>query len=65
MKRPDLIIILCLFPLLGFAQQPVVHPLFKIDRSKNANIIQYDAHAGQDGKLLEKKTCGWLLDQAG
>lgn len=55
MKRPALIIMLCLLPLPGIAQDPVVHPLFKIDRSKNANIIQYDAHAGNDGKLLKKK----------
>lgn len=39
-------------PLL--AQDPVIHPLFKIERSKNANIIQYDARSGPDGKLLKK-----------
>lgn len=39
-------------PLL--AQNPVIHPLFKIERSKNANIIQYDARSGPDGKLLKK-----------
>jgi len=37
------------------AQDPVVHPLFKIERSKNANIIQYDARSGPDGKLLKRK----------
>ncbi len=37
-----------------FAQDPVIHPLFKIERSKNANIIQYDARSGPDGKLLKK-----------
>jgi len=26
-------------------------PLFKIERSKNANVIQYDAQIGPDGKL--------------
>ncbi len=26
-------------------------PLFKIERSKNANIIQYDAQVGSDGRL--------------
>jgi hypothetical protein len=35
------------------AQDPVIHPLFKIERSKNANIIQYDARSGPDGKLLK------------
>jgi hypothetical protein len=36
------------------ALEPVIHPLFKIERSKNANIIQYDARSGSDGKLLKK-----------
>ncbi len=30
-------------------------PLFKIERSKNANIIQYDAQIGADG-MLDAKT---------
>jgi hypothetical protein len=30
-------------------------PLFKIERSKNANIIQYDAQIGPDGKLDQRK----------
>ena len=29
--------------------------LFKIERNKNANIIQYDAQFGADGKLLKKE----------
>ena len=37
-----------------YAQDPSIHPLFKIERSKNANIIQYDARSGPDGKLLKK-----------
>ena len=36
------------------AQDPVIHPLFKIERSKNANIIQYDARSGADGSLMKK-----------
>lgn len=55
MKRPKILLILFLFPILAFAQDPVVHPLFKIERSKNANIVQYDALAGPDGKLEKKK----------
>ena len=55
MKRPEFILILCLCPLLVFAQESIVHPLFKIERSKNANIIQYDARSGDDGKLLKKQ----------
>jgi hypothetical protein len=30
-------------------------PLFRIERNKNANIIQYDAQIGPDGKLDPKK----------
>jgi len=30
-------------------------PLFKIERSKNANIIQYDAQIGPDGRLDAKE----------
>jgi hypothetical protein len=39
---------LCSDPLLR-------EPLFRIERSKNANIIQYDAQIGPDGKLDSKK----------
>ena len=31
------------------------HPLFKIERSKNANIVQYDARVAPDGKLDRKE----------
>jgi len=47
-----LVLALVSAPLL--AQDPVVHSLFKIERSKNANLIQYDARSGPDGKLLKK-----------
>lgn len=47
-----LVLTLISAPLL--AQDPEIHPLFKIERSKNANIIQYDARSGPDGKLLKK-----------
>jgi hypothetical protein len=30
-------------------------PLFKIERNKNANIVQYDARLGDDGRLHPKK----------
>jgi len=30
-------------------------PLFKIERSKNANIVQYDVQMGPDGKLDSKE----------
>lgn len=33
------------------AGQPERQSLFKIERSKNANVVQYDAQIGSDGKL--------------
>jgi hypothetical protein len=47
-------LVLALFCSTLLAQDPVIHPLYKIERSKNANIIQYDARSGPDGKLLKK-----------
>lgn len=49
-----MVLVLTLVSTSLFAQDPVIHPLFKIERSKNANIIQYDARSGPDGKLLKK-----------
>lgn len=53
------------FPCLALAlisisttllSDPLVRePLFRIERSKNANIIQYDAQIGPDGKLDSKQ----------
>ena len=42
-------------PALVCAAQTGPQPLFKIERSKNANIIQYDAQIGSDGRLLKKE----------
>jgi hypothetical protein len=42
-------------PLLIQAETPTQQHLFKIERSKNANIIQYDAQVGPDGKLVKKE----------
>jgi len=42
-------------PAVVCAAQTGPQPLFKIERSKNANIIQYDAQIGSDGKLLKKE----------
>ena len=41
----------------GFLQadQKSSQPLFKIERNTNANIIQYDAQIGPDGKLDQKQ----------
>jgi hypothetical protein len=43
-----------LAPVL-MAGETVRQPLFKIERSKNANIIQYDAQVAADGKLFKKE----------
>jgi len=37
------------------ASQPERLSLFKIERNNNANIIQYDAQIGSDGKLYQKE----------
>jgi hypothetical protein len=42
-------------PALVFAEAANRQHLFKIERSKNANIIQYDVQLGPDGKLLERE----------
>ena len=49
-----LILALFLAPLMVQAETPVRQHLFKIERSKNANIVQYDAQVGPDGKLTKK-----------
>lgn len=46
---------LSLHPLLLLAEEPGRQPLFKIERSKNANILQYDAQIDPDGSLNKKK----------
>ena len=57
MRRFILLVMLALicFPALVLAQTPDRQHLFKIERSKNANIVQYDAQVGPDGKLLKKE----------
>lgn len=44
----------CFFSLIH-GDQTDRNPLFKIERSKNANIIQYDARTGPDGRLHAKE----------
>ena len=46
--------LLCM-PLLAWAETLTSHPLFHIARSKNANIVQYDAQVAADGKLYKKE----------
>jgi len=50
-----LIFTLICAPALLHAGTPIRQALFKIERNKNANIVQYDAQIGPDGKLLEKE----------
>jgi hypothetical protein len=53
------IALLLVFMICGseslWAVQPGQQPLFKIERNTNANIIQYDAQIGTDGRLNSKK----------
>lgn len=50
-----LVIAVSCAPLILHAEQLQYEPLFKIERSKNTNIIQYDAQIGSDGKLNKKE----------
>jgi hypothetical protein len=40
---------------LAFAAEPTRDKLFHIERSKNANIVQYDAQLDGDGNLYSKE----------
>ena len=40
---------------LTHASEPDRDPLFHIERNKNANIVQYDAQVGDDGRLYAKE----------
>lgn len=42
-------------PLLAQDETLTSQPLFHIERSKNANIVQYDAQVAADGKLFKKE----------
>jgi hypothetical protein len=42
-------------PVFLHAGEPDRQALFKIERNKNANIVQYDAQLGTDGTLLKKE----------
>lgn len=50
-----LVTALLLTPLFVRAETLTSHPLFHIERSKNANIVQYDAQVAEDGKLFKKE----------
>jgi hypothetical protein len=50
-----LVLLIICAPALVFAEAANRQHLFKIERSKNANIVQYDVQLGPDGKLLERE----------
>jgi hypothetical protein len=57
MKKSPLktaIFALVISPLTLPANEAAQEQLFRIERSKNANIVQYDARLGPDGKLARK-----------
>lgn len=57
MRRLFTLLALTLFcvPLSTQAETLTSHPLFHIERSKNANIVQYDAQVMEDGRLFKKE----------
>ena len=57
MRKPFSLLVLNLLfaPILAQAETLTSQPLFHIERSKNANIVQYDAQVAEDGKLFKKE----------
>ena len=55
LRRISVIVTLVVSFQAAGAAEPDRHPLFKIERNKNANIVQYDAQTGDDGTLYSKK----------
>jgi hypothetical protein len=49
------LIVIILSPMPVLAAEPVRDPLFRIERNKNANIVQYDAQVESDGTLHSKE----------
>jgi hypothetical protein len=50
-----MMVALMITPVLLYGEEVTRQHLFKIERSKNANIVQYDAQVSPDGKLLKKE----------
>ena len=48
-------LIVALLALPTFAGETQQHPLFTIERSKNANVVQYDVRVKESGKLAKKR----------
>jgi hypothetical protein len=49
------LIVIILFPNPVLASETIRDPLFRIERNKNANIVQYDAQVESDGTLHSKE----------
>jgi len=56
-----------LIPVLCFSKELKIEHLFRIERSKNANIVQYDAQLTPEGKLKPEKPviAYWIMNANG
>ena len=54
-KKATSALIVAVLALPTFAGETQQHPLFTIERSKNANVVQYDVRVKESGKLAKKK----------
>jgi len=53
--RRHLFLFLLVLPWPAIAAEPSRDSLFHIERNKNANIVQYDAQLGPDGRLYARE----------
>jgi hypothetical protein len=53
--RYSILVFMLALPLHLCAEAPGRQALFKIERNKNANFVQYDVQLGADGKLLKNE----------
>jgi len=51
-------------PATCFSKEPEIEHLFRIERSKNANVVQYDAQLTPEGKLKPEKPviAYWIMN---
>ncbi len=63
-KAVSAILLIQLLAGISHAGEVVTKPLFYIQRSKNANIVRYDAQLNQDGTLNSKEPviAYWILE---
>ncbi len=56
-----------LIPVLCFSEALEIENLFRIERSKNANVVQYDAQLTPEGKLKPEKPviAYWIMNANG